>query len=106
MQLIGVNVPRLAHRMDDRTAERVAELFSALSDPNRVRIIAALLSGEKNVGEIAEYIAMSSSAVSHQLRMLRQFRWKILVHCVLLHGIKLKQRQLKGRSKRQILDYR
>ncbi len=61
-------------RMDVRTAERVAELFSALSDPHRVRIIAELLTGEKNVGEIAEGVGMSSSAVSHQLRMLRQIR--------------------------------
>jgi DNA-binding transcriptional ArsR family regulator len=60
--------------LDERTVERVAELFSALSDPNRVRIIAALLSGEKNVGEIAVVIGMSGSAVSHQLRMLRQIR--------------------------------
>ena len=60
--------------LDERTAERVAELFSTLSDPNRVRIIAELLTGEKNVGEIAESIGMSGSAVSHQLRMLRQIR--------------------------------
>jgi len=60
--------------LDARTAERVAELFSAMSDANRVRIIAALLDGEKNVGEIAEGLEMSGSAVSHQLRMLRQIR--------------------------------
>ena len=62
------------HNLDARTAERVAELFSALSDANRVRIIAALLTGEKNVGEIAEGLGMSGSAVSHQLRILRQIR--------------------------------
>ncbi|MCL4506829.1 MAG: metalloregulator ArsR/SmtB family transcription factor [Chloroflexi bacterium] len=58
--------------VDARSAERVAELFRALSDPNRVRIIAALLNGELNVSEIAGAIGMSNSSVSHQLRMLRQ----------------------------------
>jgi ArsR family transcriptional regulator, lead/cadmium/zinc/bismuth-responsive transcriptional repressor len=65
---------RAAQKMDERTIERVAELFSALSDPSRVRIIAALLSGEMNVGDIAAAVGMSSSAVSHQLRTLRQIR--------------------------------
>lgn len=58
--------------LDAQSAERVAELFQALSDPNRVRIIAALMGGEMNVGEIADAIGMSNSSVSHQLRMLRQ----------------------------------
>jgi DNA-binding transcriptional ArsR family regulator len=60
--------------IDDRTIERVAELFNALSDPSRVRIIIALLPGEMNVGDIAAEVGMSSSAVSHQLRTLRQIR--------------------------------
>ena len=74
MQLATPAARHKTDHMDDRTAERVAELFSALSDPNRVRIIAELLTGEKNVGEIAESIGMSGSAVSHQLRILRQIR--------------------------------
>lgn len=60
--------------LDDRTAARLAELFSALSDPNRVRIIAALTQGEMNVSALAEFIGLSESAVSHQLRGLRQMR--------------------------------
>src|ERR1041385_536748 len=59
---------------DERTAQCIAELFSALSDPNRVRIIATLLAGERNVSDIASAVGMSNSAVSHQLRMLRQIR--------------------------------
>ena len=50
----------------------LAELFDALSDPNRLRIISTLLEGERNVGEIAALVALSDSAVSHQLRGLRQ----------------------------------
>lgn len=74
MQMTGAVAARRTHKLDERTAERVAELFSALSDPNRVRIIAALLDSELNVGEIAESVGMSNSAVSHQMRMLRQIR--------------------------------
>jgi len=53
---------------------RLAELFSALSDPTRLRIISVLLEGEMNVGNIAAQLAMTESAVSHQLRGLRQMR--------------------------------
>jgi DNA-binding transcriptional ArsR family regulator len=60
--------------LDDRTAARLAELFKALSDPSRVRIIAALTHGEMNVSALAEEVGLSESAVSHQLRGLRQMR--------------------------------
>jgi DNA-binding transcriptional ArsR family regulator len=39
-----------------------------------VRIIAALAEGESNVGTLAELVGISESAVSHQLRGLRQMR--------------------------------
>ncbi len=55
-------------------ARQLAELFSALSDPSRVRIIAALLDGETNVGTLASIVGISESAASHQLRTLRQMR--------------------------------
>lgn len=58
--------------LDDSHAAQLAELFRALSDPSRLRIIAALLEGEKNVGPLAERVRLSESAVSHQLRTLRQ----------------------------------
>ena len=49
----------------------LANLFSALSDPTRVRIIDLLLDDEVSVGSIATQLEMSESAVSHQLRGLR-----------------------------------
>ncbi len=55
-------------------AFQLAELFRALSDTSRVRIIAALLEGEVNVSALAELVGISESAVSHQLRTLRQMR--------------------------------
>jgi len=53
------------------TSTRLADLFSALSDPTRLRIISVLLEAEMNVGEIASQLEMTESAVSHQLRGLR-----------------------------------
>jgi DNA-binding transcriptional ArsR family regulator len=57
--------------IDDQSAVRVAELFRALGDPLRVRILALLLAGEMNVGAIAQSIGASPSSVSHHLRGLR-----------------------------------
>ena len=52
----------------------LADLFSALSDPTRLRIISVLLDGEMNVGDIAAQLEMTESAVSHQLSGLRHMR--------------------------------
>lgn len=60
--------------LTESTSIRLADLFSALSDPARLRIISALFEGEMNVGEIAARLNMTESAVSHQLRGLRQMR--------------------------------
>jgi DNA-binding transcriptional ArsR family regulator len=60
--------------VDEATAAEVAELFSTLADMSRVRIIAALASEELNVGELAERVELTHSAVSHHLRQLRQMR--------------------------------
>jgi len=58
----------------DETAERLAETFKVLSDPTRVKIVTALLQGELCVCEISEVVGMSQSAVSHQLRKLKDLR--------------------------------
>lgn len=60
--------------LEEQTSTHLADLFSALSDPTRLRIISVLLDGEMNVGQIASQLAMTESAVSHQLRGLRQMR--------------------------------
>ncbi len=61
-------------RMTPGRATDLAELFSSLSDPSRVRIISALLETELSVGVLAERLRMSESAVSHQLQGLRHMR--------------------------------
>jgi len=60
--------------MDTQLAQRLAELFRTLGDPTRVRLIALLLEGEANVSALAARLGVSESAVSHQLRILRQMR--------------------------------
>lgn len=55
-------------------SQRMAEFFSSLSDPNRLRIVSALAVQELCVCEIAAAVEMSESAVSHQLRTLRAAR--------------------------------
>jgi ArsR family transcriptional regulator, lead/cadmium/zinc/bismuth-responsive transcriptional repressor len=58
--------------LDEHTGAHVAELFRAFSDTSRVRIMSALLDGEKNVSRLAELVGISESAVSHHMRGLRQ----------------------------------
>ncbi len=57
---------------DKQILERIAELFKAFGDPTRVHILSLLLQGEMCVGDIASGVAISQSAISHQLRILKQ----------------------------------
>lgn len=58
--------------LDEHSGAHVAELFRAFSDTSRVRIMSALLDGEKNVSTLAELVGITESAVSHHMRGLRQ----------------------------------
>lgn len=59
---------------DDETIERLADIFKALADPTRARILYALTLEELCVCDLAAITCMSSSAISHQLRLLRAGR--------------------------------
>jgi DNA-binding transcriptional ArsR family regulator len=59
-------------KLTELKAIQLAELFSALSDASRVRLISLLMEGEMSVSTLAEELKMTESAVSHQLRGLRQ----------------------------------
>jgi ArsR family transcriptional regulator len=61
-------------KIDEQAIQRLADLYGALSDPTRLRIIAALTAGEMSVHAIALAASASESAVSHQLRLLRNLR--------------------------------
>ena len=60
--------------VDVPTSVELSETFKVLGDPTRVRIISALCGGEMCVTDLAEALEMSQSAVSHQLRVLRNLR--------------------------------
>ncbi|MDA0265705.1 MAG: metalloregulator ArsR/SmtB family transcription factor [Cyanobacteria bacterium] len=55
-------------------AQRMAEFFGTLGDPNRWRILSALALAEMRVRDLAAAVEMTESAVSHQLRILRTMR--------------------------------
>ena len=58
---------------DKKTMERIADLFKGFADPTRVHILALLQQREELcVTDIAEAVALSQSAISHQLRILKQ----------------------------------
>jgi len=60
------------HSLADAENRQMAELFKALADPTRLRILWALSKQEMCVCDLAQLAGVSESAISHQLRMLRQ----------------------------------
>jgi DNA-binding transcriptional ArsR family regulator len=65
----AVDIQRLLD--DPRFTHAAAESVQALSTPSRLRILARLHQGAASVSDIADSVGMESSAVSHQLRLLR-----------------------------------
>lgn len=63
-----------AGMLSDKIAQRVAETFKVLGDPTRVKILRALSTRELCVCDISAVVGMGQSAVSHQLRALRNAR--------------------------------
>ena len=59
---------------DEELLYDLADLFKVFSDTTRIKILYALMGGELSVGDIAEVTGSSQSAVSHQLRILKQSR--------------------------------
>lgn len=55
-------------------AQRMAEFFSILADPHRLKLLSALAQQELCVCDLAAVVNMGESAVSHQLRVLRSQR--------------------------------
>ncbi|MBW1704486.1 MAG: winged helix-turn-helix transcriptional regulator [Deltaproteobacteria bacterium] len=58
----------------ETTIQRLAETFRVLGDPTRVKILFALAQEELCVCDIANLLGTTNSAVSHQLRVLRNMR--------------------------------
>ena len=57
---------------DEETLYDLAELFKVFGDSTRVKILCVLFEAEMCVCDIAELLSMSQSAISHQLRVLKQ----------------------------------
>ena len=57
---------------NDETLYRLAELFKVFGDPTRIRILHSLTENELCVQDIADRLSMTQSAISHQLRILKQ----------------------------------
>ncbi len=58
----------------EETIHRLSETFKVLGDPTRIKILFALSKGELCVCDIANLFGLTPSAVSHQLRILRNMR--------------------------------
>ncbi|BBO86366.1 ArsR/SmtB family transcription factor [Desulfosarcina ovata] len=61
-----------AERIREENLQRLALTFKIMGDPTRLNIILALRGGEMCVCDIAAFLGISESAVSHQLRRLRE----------------------------------
>ena len=66
VRLVSRNLP------DDETLYDLADFFKVLGDTTRIKILHALFIAEMCVCDIASLLSVSRSAVSHQLRTLRQ----------------------------------
>lgn len=60
--------------LDEDEVIEMAELFKTFGDSTRIKILYVLFGGERCVQEITETTGASQSAVSHQLRILKQAR--------------------------------
>ena len=56
---------------NDAVVYAATQIFDALSDFTRFQILSALLAGDKSVSELQDVCHVSQSAISHQLRLLR-----------------------------------
>lgn len=58
--------------MTEENYSDLAELFKMFGDVTRIKILSLLLQEERSVGEIADGLGMTQSAISHQLNLLRR----------------------------------
>jgi DNA-binding transcriptional ArsR family regulator len=76
LQVVNPEAVRRAREalLDPLPAQRLADTFKVLGDRTRVNILSVLADRELCVCDLAAALQMSSSAVSHQLRVLRDAR--------------------------------
>lgn len=59
-------------QVDDKKLVQLADLYKVFGDPTRIRILYVLSRQEMCVQDIADTLSMTQSAISHQLRVLKQ----------------------------------
>lgn len=59
-------------QVDDKKLVQLADLYKVFGDPTRIRILYVLSKQEMCVQDIADTLSMTQSAISHQLRVLKQ----------------------------------
>jgi len=64
----------LSNLPNEQQLTRMTEIFKMMADPNRLRLLHALSQEELCVCDLSALVAVSDSAVSHQLRLLRAAR--------------------------------
>lgn len=77
-QIRHINTKNVAKAMgvipEAAVIQNLADLFKALGDPTRLRIVTALVAVELCVCDLSAVCGLSESAISHQLRILRNLR--------------------------------
>ena len=66
--------PPVPHILDEEQLFNMAELFKAFADSTRIKILYLLFTEEHCVGDIASDVGVSQSAISHQLKLLKQMK--------------------------------
>lgn len=61
----------MKHKITENTLVDVSELFKVFGDSTRVRILYFLYDKERNVNQISRALSMNQSAISHQLKILK-----------------------------------
>ena len=64
----------IVKRTDEETVQALADFFKVFGDATRVKILLVLLQSEVCVNDLADYLGMTQSAISHQLRLLKQMK--------------------------------
>lgn len=64
----------MVEEIDEEILYDLADLFKVFSDTTRIKILFALMDKDLCVADIAETVGASQSAISHQLRILKQAR--------------------------------
>lgn len=70
---VQVNTP-ITPQLDKKSIQSVSKIFKIISDPTRISILFLLQQQELSVGSITTSLEMEQSAISHQLRTLKEAR--------------------------------